>query len=994
MHTGTGAALFDMNSDTNQDQDQDQHQQHSHVSEKIHVSQEDGKIKGTIEETHSSSDAEDLARLEELIQMKTRIEAKLRAKQLQKAAKKSGKESAPVAMGTTSPGQLIAQAESNDSDICYDAPSTPTRPTLAEMLVCTTPGKNTSNGDTHSDEQATTEAVLTTPPKKNTTPLISPGFRSPSPPSPTRFFMSPSSPSSGRKRQHSPSPISRRLSSSMQGRHASPTPSTQRQRQYNANFSGTRVNTPSFHKISEMSSPRDGTSGTIENTFPDLPDNELDSTFLDALFDSDDDVQSFDTCGSIMPCSPSVTNSENLDGRCALSQVLGETGVSNNKLTEAVEAQKLKRETELTRKQFPKATFLTMAAASEPISAAEVTRLGHTSGFDPLTGLRIKDRETGCEDMARMTRGLKNVHIKDGERIREKSLKPYAAGLLSSSTSISIPGSAATDSDISGIANGQNGGSWVVGGVIGAKSKIRMTKKKMQYCHFQLCDLKSHMINVFMFRKVMDKHHGRLRIGDVVIIMDPKVLNQAERAGILGVEVEHPDCLLVVGTSADFGQCEAIKLDGKECGRVVDRRASRLCAHHIMMLTNKRRNQHGCLIAGTSSIYDLEKPLAQMPSPSVLRKVGESSFKSPSSARLRMMARDYKETTYIFDDGGIGTSSLLDSKASKKSLAQEDSILSSFLMSQNNPGGQYLRQAKASKDVAWAKDVTSPKTPPNNSELFPAEMVRRMGYNPVTGQFVPGSPKRNNDDLEARERSIRLLTERIKSPPSPMRPLSNLLPSERKRTIDVKGTTRPIALPRSSKAALAALDSKNNGGREIKGDVFFGTRQPVPAAPGSGAAKKWVDLDDGSDNEGERLLSLSEQRAKNMVEARNARNRAASASAEQSVIGGAGSRNPTQSNTVSQIARILPATSTEKGKQRRLTANDPILSTLASVATLKAPPRPGNCKDQRAISNADTQSLTLAASPFSSSSSSQLPDPNKKDHANKKQRFVDLSDSE
>jgi len=68
----------------------------------------------------------------------------------------------------------------------------------------------------------------------------------------------------------------------------------------------------------------------------------------------------------------------------------------------------------------------------------------------------------------------------------------------------------------------------MVAGVIGAKSKPKMTAKKVRYCHFELSDLRSGSINVFLFRDVMERHYEGLRLGDVVAIMNPKVLNQAE----------------------------------------------------------------------------------------------------------------------------------------------------------------------------------------------------------------------------------------------------------------------------------------------------------------------------------------------------------------------------------------------------------------------------------------------------------------------------------
>ncbi|KAK3808504.1 MAG: hypothetical protein J3Q66DRAFT_417045 [Benniella sp.] len=142
-----------------------------------------------------------------------------------------------------------------------------------------------------------------------------------------------------------------------------------------------------------------------------------------------------------------------------------------------------------------------------------------------------------------------------------------------------------------------------------------------------------------------------------------------------------------------------------------------------------------------------------------------------------------------------------------------------------------------------------------------------------SGKFVPGSPKRTNDDLEARERSLRLLAERVKSPPAPMQPLSAMSPA-RRRTIEVKGTTRSIAQPRSNKLSTA------KGGQGAQGDMSFTSPRP-PEAPVTG--QNWVNLDDGSSEEdidrGSPLLSLSHQRARILQDTRARQSRLLAAAA-------------------------------------------------------------------------------------------------------------------
>ena len=485
------------------------------------------------------------------------------------------------------------------------------------------------------------------------------------------------------------------------------------------------------------------------------------------------------------------------------------------------------------------------------------------------------------------------------------------------------------------------------------------------------------------------------------------------------MEIEHPDCLLVIGTSTDYGVCEAVKLNDENCGKILDKRGSAYCNHHIMMAMNKRRNQRGSLIASTSSVYDLDKNSLQAGSATLPRKIGGDGQSNP-----RSITRGFKETTYIFDDGGIGTSSMMDRESPKKGSRPSDSGLSAFLMSQNNPGGQYLRQAKTSKDVAWAKDITSPskfsgthldntscsrarsihtfsnllirtlETPTSSSELFPAEMIRRMGYDPVSGKFVPGSPKRTNDDLEARERSMRLLAERVKSPPAPMQSLSALSPA-RRRTIEVKGTTRSIAQPRSNK-----LSTAKGGQGGARGDMSFTSPRP-PEAPVTG--QTWVNLDDGSSEEdidrGSPLLSLSHQRAKILQDTRARQSRllaaaAAAAAATATAATATSSTPPTTSATAEHSTKIPQGklgvpTAMMILKRKPITQSSSISPAKPSSATsgttkgsstrLDTPSKPPT-----AVSGADT----LLHAPEASAT-----DPH--DSASqKKPRFVDFSDSE
>ncbi|KAF8944931.1 hypothetical protein BGZ47_003479 [Haplosporangium gracile] len=907
----------------------------------------------------TTSDDED-SLLEEVSRIKAQLEAKMRAKKKARTLEAEGDQSR--GSNTPSKGAQTSLTKQHSSPALSAAEEED-----EDLFVLTT--------------------TNTTTPPTTRTPLSSPGFKTPSPPARTKLLMSPSSGASARKRQHSPSPMPRRsprgLTMSPRGTLSS-TPLS--------SFSGQSRFLQRLDNAAESKVSLDTKEGGVEAEVPLEVEEEddFDDALLESALDQEDFADDFspkhESIGkpdltlsprlkSMMkpdfglspnkrkvnhPDFTSSTTSSNggLTGRIEQNASPAGTRSTMSSLTEAVITKQQERLAVQAAQQGPKATFRTVGTDSLPASTREATRLGHAAGLDPLSGVRLRSRITSCEDATRMTRDICNIPIKDHDSIRARTEQRMKAGLLPSSSAAGVL-RPKNDSKRGSGPSDSTPGHWMVAGVVGAKSKPKMTAKKVQYCHFQLSDLRSALINVFLFRDVMERHYEGLRIGDVVAIMNPKVLSQAERSGTLGVEVEHPDCLLVLGTSTDFGLCEAVKLNGDNCNRPLDKRASSYCSYHIMMVANKGRNQRGSLIVGTSSILDLDKSASRSFKPPGPHRAGGGPPRLSSSSFLQGASKGPpQETTYLFDDGGIGTSLMADPKKPKKAINQSDDGLSAFLMTQNNPGGHYLRQAKESKDVTWAKDVPSPKTPTKNSELFPAEMVRRMGYDPVTGQFVPGSPKRMNEDLEARERSLRLLAERVRSPPSS--PLSSFSPTGHRHTMVVKGMTRVIAQPKS-KAAQAP--GKTTSGKEVDGDVFFRQRGAATSTPGGSgespltSPKKWVDLDGSSesdpelDDDGNPFLSLSQQRNKNLQEAKGAVGKGAMSGSRSVAPSSSGSASTSAMPSLSRLGlkplmsgapgrAQVPASSSSASKTMLLQRTEPKIEKLTTSVIVPSDTQP------------------------------------------------------
>ncbi|KAF9545435.1 hypothetical protein EC957_010965 [Mortierella hygrophila] len=980
--------------------------------------------------TTYTSDDEDLALLEEVSRIKAQLEAKLRAKKKAKIEKVEGDQSC----GSNTPSKGVQATTTTGAQTPSNGAKTPrTKQNSSHVPPPPAPA------DEDEDPFLLTTSNTTTPPTTRT-PLSSPGFKTPSPPARTKLLMSPSSGASARKRQHSPSPMTRRsprgLTMSPRGSLSSTPLGSSGQSRFLQRLDDTVETDVSL----------DTKEGTAEADAPQEVEQEddFDDAMLESALDEDDFDDDFSSKqesiskpdltlsprlkSMIKPdfglssnkmrvnqpdfTSSTASTSGGPTGRTKQSADMASLRSTTSSLTEAVIAKQQERLAVQAAQYGPTATFRTVGNDSLPASTREATRLGHAAGLDPLSGVRLRSRITSCEDAARMTRDICNIPIKDHDSIRARTEQRTKAGLLPSFSGAGLlrpkndtkQGSGPSESTL---------GHWMVAGVVGAKSKPKMTAKKVQYCHFQLSDLHSAMINVFLFRDVMERHYEGLRIGDVVAIMNPKVLSQAERAGTLGVEVEHPDCLLVLGTSTDFGLCEAVKLNGDNCNRPLDKRASSYCSYHIMMVANKGRNQRGSLIAGTSSILDLDKSASRPFKPPGPHKAGGGLGRSSSSSFLQSGSKGPpQETTYLFDDGGVGTSLMADPKKAKKVVNQLDDELSAFLMTQNNPGGHYLRQAKESKDVTWAKDVPSPKTPTKNSEMFPAEMVRRMGYDPVTGQFVPGSPKRMNEDPEARERSLRLLAERVRSPPSS--PLSSFSPTGHRHTMVVKGMTRVIAQPKSK--AAHAPGKTSTAGKEVAGDVFFRNRgaAAVGTPGGSGSPltspKKWVDLDVSSesdpelDDDGNPVLSLSQQRNKNLLEAKGENGKRAVPGSRSVAPSSSGSASTSMSPSLSRLSfkphqsgapgrAQVPASSSSASKTmllQRTEAKTVKPTTSAAVPSDTQPPRGTPNTSTTNTRSSSSRSLNRSGGGGGSSSSSG----GSKSGGNGKAaaKYVDLSD--
>jgi len=125
--------------------------------------------------------------------------------------------------------------------------------------------------------------------------------------------------------------------------------------------------------------------------------------------------------------------------------------------------------------------------------------------------MSLRNRVVPKEEVTQLTRSARIIPLKNSEHIREKCSQPT----IGSAPSYSFQQDDKKES-------------WGLVGVIGAKSKPRKTAQNTVHSLFRLCDLGGVIVNLFMFKPVMDAHYAKLHVGDVVVILNPNVLTQAD----------------------------------------------------------------------------------------------------------------------------------------------------------------------------------------------------------------------------------------------------------------------------------------------------------------------------------------------------------------------------------------------------------------------------------------------------------------------------------
>ncbi|KAJ3179856.1 SPT3 Dosage dependent suppressor of Ty-induced promoter mutations-like protein [Geranomyces variabilis] len=262
-------------------------------------------------------------------------------------------------------------------------------------------------------------------------------------------------------------------------------------------------------------------------------------------------------------------------------------------------------------------------------------------------------------------------------------------------------------------------GDWVTIGVVFDKSAPRTSSIGKQFSTLKLTDLNGGVVNVFLFDGCHIAHEGEA-VGSVVAILNAKIKMPNEKGQYLALLISNGDKCMKIGDSLDFGFCKGVPAEGFTCTRVLDRRRNQHCDQHSEYLFKKARLQRQEFLSGTSVF----------------------SIGDPKDTLRNGKKNNAGRGTYLFANGqalsaadeGSDVQVLQPCRAGRQLRPEEQEDMTKMLLS-NTPGAKYL---KAARQMSGKGSGDSPRESGPSRQIFSAEAMERMGFDPVSGvEFVP-----------------------------------------------------------------------------------------------------------------------------------------------------------------------------------------------------------------------------------------------------------------
>ncbi|KAG7810442.1 hypothetical protein KL921_002937 [Ogataea angusta] len=298
---------------------------------------------------------------------------------------------------------------------------------------------------------------------------------------------------------------------------------------------------------------------------------------------------------------------------------------------------------------------------------------------------------------------------------------------------------------------------YAVVGVVAAKSEAKQTANdKTKYMSVQLSNLKQ-QLTLTLFNKAFKKYY-KLRLGDVVAVLNPQIWVLRERSGFALSLKEDYDSILEIGHARDFGLCKSVKKDGSVCLAPIDLSKTQYCDYHTELSFNRTASKRLELTGSSRMFTPTQDGVKQAMYMSTTRKngreqldglmVADASVPREDAGRLYFSNPDASKA--FFDDSYSNPKLINDLQSAKARLARVKTE-------------KRLRQklvALADGDTLKDTSLDTPETRESRQKAtkaaFDPQTMVRIGFNPTQRMFQ--KPQEQGGAAARSERVAQLLS--------------------------------------------------------------------------------------------------------------------------------------------------------------------------------------------------------------------------------------------
>ncbi|ESX02102.1 Minichromosome maintenance protein 10 [Ogataea parapolymorpha DL-1] len=298
---------------------------------------------------------------------------------------------------------------------------------------------------------------------------------------------------------------------------------------------------------------------------------------------------------------------------------------------------------------------------------------------------------------------------------------------------------------------------FAVVGVVAAKSEAKQTANdKTKYMSVQLSNLKQ-QLTLTLFSKAFKKYY-KLRLGDVVAVLNPQIWVQRERTGFALSLKEDYDAILEIGHARDFGLCKSIKKDGSLCHTPIDLSKTQHCDYHTELSFNRTASKRLELTGNSKMFTPTEDGVKQAMYMSTKRKngreqldgllVADASVPKQDVGRLYFSNPDVSRA--FFDDSYSNPKLINDLQSAKSRLARvkNEKRLRQKLVA--------LADGDTLKDISLETPESRESRQKATKVAFDPQTMVRIGFNPT--QRIFEKRKERGDATARSERVAQLLS--------------------------------------------------------------------------------------------------------------------------------------------------------------------------------------------------------------------------------------------